>query len=123
MTDSIADWTDGADALVFERCEACGRRWYFRRGFCPHCGSDSVRAERSAGAGVVYAATTVVRAPSADWRERAPYGLCLVDLDEGVRVMTHAPPGIAIGARVRIGFDHTPRGVLPVASVEEGEPS
>jgi hypothetical protein len=71
----------------------------------------------SACVGTVYAATVVVRAPSPEWRERAPYGLCLVDLDEGVRVMTHAEPRIGIGSRVRIGFQRTDRGMLPIAAL------
>jgi uncharacterized OB-fold protein len=120
VSEHIADWTDGADAMTYGRCEACGKRWFFRRDFCPHCGSTQVLTALSAGTGVVYAATVVVRAPSPEWRERAPYGLCLVDLDEGVRVMTHASLGIAIGDRVRIGFEHTAQGVLPIATVEAG---
>ena len=118
MTGHVADWTDGAAALIYGRCEACGKRWYFRRDFCLHCGSTRVATALSAGAGVVYAATVVVRAPSPEWRERAPYGLCLIDLDEGVRVMTHAAPGVEIGSRVRIGFERTPQGVLPFASID-----
>ena len=116
MTGLVADWTDGTEALSYGRCETCGTRWYFRRDFCPHCGSTQVVTELSANTGVVYAVTVVVRASSPEWRERAPYGLCLVDLDEGVRVMTHAVPGIAIGDRVRIGFEHTLEGVLPIAT-------
>ena len=120
MTGHVADWTDGAEAMTYGRCEACGKRWYFRRHFCPHCGSTRIASEVSAGTGIVYAATIVVRAPSPEWRERAPYGLCLVDLDEGMRVMTHAAAGIAIGSRVRIGFERTPQGVLPIAAAEDG---
>jgi uncharacterized OB-fold protein len=33
-----------------------------------------------------------------------PYTLVLVDLDEGARLMGHADPGVAIGARVSAGF-------------------
>jgi uncharacterized OB-fold protein len=56
----------------------------------------------SAGAGVVYA-TTVVHRP-----EEEPYNVCLVDLDEGVRVMGRvdgpAPEHVAIGLRVHAQF-------------------
>jgi len=114
--DAPADWTDGAEALTYQSCDACGEKWYFRRDFCPNCGSTHVATSASACVGTVYAATVVVRAPSPEWRERAPYGLCLVDLDEGVRVMTHAEPGIDIGSRVRISFLRTNQGVLPIAA-------
>jgi uncharacterized OB-fold protein len=116
MMDAPADWTDGAEALTYQSCDTCGEKWYFRRDFCPYCGSTLVVTRASACIGVVYAATVVVRAPSPEWRERAPYGLCLVDLDEGVRVMTHAEPGIGIGSRVRVGFLRTDQGVLPIAA-------
>jgi uncharacterized OB-fold protein len=73
----------------------------------------SVKTQRgetvtSAGAGVVYA-TTVVRRP-----DEEPYNVCLVDLDEGVRVMGRvegpAPEHVAIGLRVQalIGDDGVP---------------
>jgi uncharacterized OB-fold protein len=117
--DAVPDWTDGAEALTYQSCDACAEKWYFRRDFCPHCGSTRIVTRPSACVGTVYAATVVVRAPSPEWRERAPYGLCLVDLDEGVRVMTHAEPGIGIGSRVRIGFLRTDQCVLPVAAPAE----
>jgi uncharacterized OB-fold protein len=119
VTDDHADWTDGAEALTYQSCDACGRKWYFRRDFCPHCGSTHVVTHVSACVGVVYATTVVVRAPSPEWRARAPYALCLVDLDEGVRVMTHAEPDISIGRRVRIGFERTSQGMLPIATTKD----
>jgi uncharacterized OB-fold protein len=115
--DAPIDWTDGVEALAYQGCDACGEKWYFRRDFCPRCGSTRVATRVSGCVGTVYAATVVVRAPSPEWRERAPYGLCLVDLDEGVRVMTHAEPGIGIGSRIRIGFQRSDRGVLPIAAL------
>jgi|HubBroStandDraft_1064217.scaffolds.fasta_scaffold231330_2 uncharacterized protein len=114
--DAPTDWTDGVEALAYQSCDACGERWYFRRDFCPRCGSTQVATRVSNCVGSVYAATVVVRAPSPERRERAPYGICLIDLDEGVRVMTHAEPGIGIGSRVRIGFQRSDRGVLPIAA-------
>jgi uncharacterized OB-fold protein len=59
----------------------------------------------SARTGVVYA-TTVVHRP-----DEEPYNVCLVDLDEGVRVMGRveglAPADVTIGLRVqaRTGAD------------------
>jgi uncharacterized protein len=121
VTDHAADWTHGQEALGYQRCNACGQKWYFARGFCPHCGSGDIAALQSACAGVVYASTIVARAPSPEWRERAPYGLCLVDLDEGVRVMTHAEPGLQIGDRVRIGFVSAGETLIPLAHLIANE--
>lgn len=110
-----ADWTQGHEALLYEACSACGQRSYFRRGFCPRCGSSAVRSHASQGKGTVYALTTVVRAPSPEWKALAPYPLLLVDLDEGPRVMAHGTTGLSIGDRVRIGFLHLGERLIPRA--------
>lgn len=111
------DWTDGREAIVFERCDDCGARHYFRRGFCPGCGSRNVAVVESAGLGVVYAVTTVARAPSPEWKAIAPYAIALVDLDEGVRVMTHAVPDVAIGDRVALEFLRIGDRLIPRAAL------
>jgi uncharacterized OB-fold protein len=59
---------------------------------------------RAAGTGTVFSITVVHRPPSAALQPFAPYGIALVDLDEGVRMMAHADPALAIGARVRATF-------------------
>lgn len=115
MTEAFADWTQGRPGVVFQACAECGRRWYFRRDFCPHCGSPHPADQPSACLGAVHAITAVDRAPSPEWREHAPYGQALIDLDEAVRVMTHADPALVIGDRVRITFQPAPTGTIPYA--------
>ncbi|MDR3534210.1 MAG: OB-fold domain-containing protein [Rhodopila sp.] len=115
MSGTPADWTLGQPGLAYEACIACGRNWYFQRGFCPRCGSTSVEMRASGCQGTVHAITTVARAPSPEWQARAPYGIALIDLDEGVRVMTHAEPDMAIGDAVNIIFSPMGSGFFPVA--------
>jgi hypothetical protein len=79
--------------LHFQRCAACGALLSYPRVLCPACGSAELAWEMSGGAGTVYSATTV------HGREGS-HGLCLVDLDEGVRVMAAGAP--EIGARVAL---------------------
>ena len=110
MTEALADWTEGRPGLVVQSCSACGHRWYFHRAFCPNCGATAITATRSSCLGTVHAVTRVDRAPSPEWREHAPYCLALVDLDEGVRAMTHADPALRIGNRVHITFRAAPMG-------------
>ena len=112
---SLLDWTEGHEAILYESCTACGKVTYFRRGFCPRCGASPVDVLASGGIGTVYAATTVVRAPSPEWKAVAPYGIVLVDLDEGIRVMTHGSPGLAIGERVSIGWLRLGERLMPRA--------
>lgn len=115
MTDAIdrGDWTRGGDQLVYQQCSACAHAWYFDRGFCPQCASDSPVARRASGWGRVHASTLVHRAPDDEFRAAAPYRIVLVDLDEGVRVMGHADPALGIGDRVRFGMRQIAGRALP----------
>ena len=97
--------TADSAGLECQECRACGDRWYLPRSLCRSCGSDAVEAVAAAGEGVVHAATTIHRAPGPEFADAVPYGIVLVDLDEGVRVMGRAPPDIAIGTRVRCRMD------------------
>lgn len=100
----VPDWTRGGRGVALQRCARCAHVWYFRRDFCPACGTAGPAAFAAAGTGTVHAATVVHRAPDDTFRALAPYGLVLVELDEGPRMMAHAPAGLAIGTRVSLGW-------------------
>ena len=84
---------DAPSPLAFQRCMSCGAAVYPPRQMCPVDGGRELSWQESAGEGVVYSATVV------HGREGS-HGLCLVDLDEGYRVMAAGAP--AIGARVAL---------------------
>lgn len=87
--------------FLIQHCAACGRHVYFPRAVCPHCGADEPALVPPAGTGTVAAVTTIGRKPDAGGN----YHVCLVDLDEGVRLLSRveglAPDAVAIGQRVR----------------------
>ncbi|AEA24699.1 Zn-ribbon domain-containing OB-fold protein [Pseudonocardia benzenivorans] len=85
-------------------CAPCGHRWYLRREACPRCGSQRVSTAPASGPGTVAAVTVVHRAPR-EGHPPTPFGLCLVDLAEGVRVMCRCEPGLAPGAEVRVAIE------------------
>jgi uncharacterized protein len=87
---------DAPSPLHFQRCGGCGAAVHPPRPVCPVDGSRALAWEASAGEGTVYSATVVHRRDG-----RTP--LCLVDLDEGIRVMAAGAP--AIGARVTLRPD------------------
>lgn len=91
-----------AGRFLIQRCDACGRSVYFPRESCPHCGADRLEWVEPAGTGTVHAVTTVRRRPEAG----GDYNVSLVDLDEGVRMMSRiegiAPADVRIGQRVRV---------------------
>lgn len=87
--------------LVYQRCEDCGAAQRLARFACSACGGARLHWLGASGAGTVFAVSVVARAPSEEFKPLAPYGLALVDLDEGARVMGHAPVDLRIGERVR----------------------
>lgn len=115
MADSAADdpeaarfWEACAQGhLEIQRCRACGARFLFPRALCPDCSSSDLEWLVASGHGTVYSYTVVWRAAVAHLE--APYVLALVDLDEGVRLMTHIVncphDELAVGMPVRVRFD------------------
>lgn len=91
--------------LVMQRCESCDQLVWYPRFVCPHCGGFSLRWEELSGNGVVYAVSVHHRAAHVAFAERVPYSVVLVDLDEGVRMMSNvfgSPP--TVGDAVSIGW-------------------
>lgn len=99
-----ADWTTGKDAILFQRCGACGRVQYFRRDFCAACGATELSEHRASGAGKVYATSLVCRAATPETRAHVPYNIVLIDTVEGFRMMAHGAADLAIGDAVTARF-------------------
>ena len=87
--------------FMIQRCNDCDKHVFFPREVCPHCGGISLAWLEPKGTGTVYSVTTVRRKPEAG----GDYNVSLVDLDEGVRMMSRvdgvAPPEVNIGMRVK----------------------
>jgi uncharacterized protein len=86
--------------FLIQRCSACAKHIYFPREICPHCGAADPAWVMPTGHGTVYAMTTVRRKADAG----GDYNVSLVDLDEGVRLMSRVtlrpPDAVRIGLRV-----------------------
>jgi uncharacterized OB-fold protein len=100
----LADWTTGAEAIVYQSCAACGARQYFRRSFCCVCGGSDLVEGRASGEGTVYATSLVCRAATPETRAHIPYNIVLVDTAEGFRMMAHGDNDLAIGDKVTARF-------------------
>ena len=100
MSGKNADWTTGAEAIVYPTCTACGARQYFRRSFCAACGAPDPVDQRASGEGTVYATSLVCRAATPETRAHVPYNIVLVDTVEGFRMMAHGDNDLAIGDEV-----------------------
>lgn len=85
--------------FLIQWCERCDEGVFFPRQFCPSCLHAELTWVEPAGTGTVYATTTV------RLKQQEPYDVSLIDLDEGVRLMSRvesiAPDDVHIGMRVR----------------------
>jgi uncharacterized protein len=86
--------------LIGGRCASCGRHHFPRHDACPYCGAE-VRDEVALSAeGTLWAWTAVTTAPPGYGGE-VPYGFGVVELPEGLRVVTRLT--VADPSRLRSG--------------------
>lgn len=89
--------------LRFQRCGGCSSSIFYPRVLCNLCGSTQLRFEVSHGAGTVYSSTAITQ------RDAPSISICLVDLDEGFRMMSSVvdvpAEDVEIGIRVSARFD------------------
>jgi uncharacterized OB-fold protein len=90
-----------AGRFLIQRCVGCGKHVYFPRELCPHCSSGALEWALPQGGGTVYAVTTVRRKPT----DGGDLNVSLIDLDEGVRLMSRVDnlpaDQVRIGQRVQ----------------------
>ena len=93
--------------LVFQRCRDCGAWLHPPRPACPKCRSLEKEWAPSSGKGTVYSFVTYLESPSPSFK--APYSVVLVELEEGVRLVSNMvdikPEEIYIGMPVEVIFD------------------
>jgi uncharacterized OB-fold protein len=81
-------FTDGdAPALLGSRCTACGAYHFPLHDTCPYCAAEGPGPSQLTGAGSLWAWTAVTAAPPG-YLGTVPYGLGVVELPEGIRVIT-----------------------------------
>lgn len=102
-------WDAAANGrLVIQKCSDCGTFRFYPRLVCPSCMSENVEWVEASGRGRVYSYTIVHRAPPA-FRDDAPYVVAVIELEEGVRLMSRLdidPPGdAAIDMPVKVTFE------------------
>lgn len=121
-TDGIADdyWKAAAEGrLVIQYCDACETHVFPPRVMCPRCLSSGTLSWTDAtGEGVVHAFSVVHRPPFQEFNDGAPYVVAMIELSEGVRMMSNVvgcdPDKISVGMAVEVEFEQTTDGALPV---------
>ena len=103
-------WEAAAESrLLIQRCQSCTRHQFYPRAFCMACLSDRLEWVESAGLGRIYT-FTICRIPAnPSMKDKVPYAVAVIDLDEGVRMLTDIVDcpidQIRIGARVEVRFE------------------
>lgn len=113
--------------LLIQHCDACQRYVFYPRSHCPHCFADSLSWAPAAGTGTIYSYTVVHQAYGA-FAGDVPFVVALVELQEGVRMMTRitgsAPEAVRIGAQVHVVFEQiNDELTLPYFALTEGSAS
>jgi len=107
VTEETAPFWDGlaAGELRMEHCPACGSYQHPAESFCYACGSLSVEWQTVRGHGEVYSFIVVHQPYHAAFRDRLPYVVATVQLDEGPRMLGPIfdidPSAVWIGMRVQ----------------------
>jgi len=110
-------FTDGdPPALLGSRCTACGARHFPRHDTCPYCSVEDPEPVELSRAGKLWS-WTAVTAPPPGYAGEIPYGVGVVELPEGIRViarLTESDPA-ALGADQEMELQ-----VVPLCSEEDG---
>lgn len=101
--------------LRFQRCTKC-RTWrHVPREMCANCGSLQWEWELSSGKGEIFSWTVADRALHPDFANQGPYAPTIVEMEEGVRLLTEIvdvePKDLEIGMPVEIVFDEVTKDV------------
>jgi uncharacterized OB-fold protein len=107
--------------LLVQWCTACDRGVFYPRSSCPFCGATggggagaaggNLEWREASGRATVYAAVVEHRPEAAgvEFSAGAPYCIALIDLEEGVRMMTNivgCPPGeVHSGMAVTVSWE------------------
>jgi uncharacterized OB-fold protein len=75
--------------LVLPWCLDCERPFFYPRAICPRCLGSAIGHRESGGTGTVYAVTVEHRPQNPMMAAMAPYAVALVELGEGVRMLSN----------------------------------
>jgi len=102
--------------LWIQRCLDCNKPYFYPRFFCPQCLSKNVEWFKTSGKGKLHTYVINHRPPPA-FQAEAPYAIAVVELDEGVRMMTNihgienTPENLVLDMPLEVTFEEIAPGV------------
>jgi uncharacterized OB-fold protein len=106
-----------ANRLIFQRCRHCRNAWLPPRSECPNCLEADWAWNDARGTGRIVSWVVYHTAHDESFKDRVPYNVAIVELDEGPRMVTNivGVPHDQIEADGKVRFIAEPRGELTVA--------
>jgi len=103
-------WDGCADGVLrVQRCLACGHLRYPIAPWCPECLDERSEWQALSGRGSVLSKLVFHQSYHPAWKDRIPYNVVLVQLDEGPRMISNIAPvsseDFAVGDAVEVVFE------------------
>lgn len=98
--------------LDLQWCRPCARAIHFPREVCPSCLGTDLEFRPAAGTGTVYSLSEMPVPGNPGMAGRSPYLVALIELPEGVRILSNvfaadgaAATGVSTGDAVRVAWE------------------
>ena len=96
--------------FLIQHCGACDAPIFYPREVCPQClSSDSLEWRESSGKGTIYAASVQEKPANPMMADRVPYVVAIVELDDGIRLMSNVincePYDATVGKPVQLTWE------------------
>jgi uncharacterized OB-fold protein len=105
--------------LRLQRCQSCGRAYFYPRTGCPYCGSTNVEWFTASGEATLYSYVISHRAaPGFD--AEVPYAIAVVELTEGPRMLSNivgvpnTPENLPLDLALTVEFEARGEEMVPV---------
>ncbi|MDP6377748.1 MAG: Zn-ribbon domain-containing OB-fold protein [Pseudomonadales bacterium] len=124
--DTRAFWEATRDSrLTYQKCSDCGTVVFYPRRHCTGCLGRNLVWEESAGCGSVYTYSVVRQSYHPFFRDKVPYAVAWIDLDEGPRLLSNVVgvddpvSDIRIGMRVAVTWEEHDDLCIPLFEPDE----
>lgn len=112
-----------ANKLLIRQCRSCQTPFFYPRAICPGCMSMDLDWIESTGQGFVYSYTIARRPAHPSFADDVPYVVALIDLKEGVRMLSGIVGcdvnEVRCGKPVRVVFEERAGFNIPLFKLRE----
>lgn len=106
--------------LTYQKCDACGTVVFYPRRHCTGCTSGQLSWHTASGKGTIYSYSVVRQSYHPFYRDKTPYAVAWVDLDEGPRLLSNIvgindpQSDIRIGQKVEVEWEEHEELCIPL---------